>query len=83
MLEGELPRGNVLLSIMLTPGFLNGGFILGGSPVKLKINARQVELSDDYEDGDLLWALRDGAGLSARMIGSPAGCINAASRERS
>ncbi len=54
---------------MPTSGVLNGGFIFGGSPVKLKINARQVELSDDYEDGNLLWALRDGAGLSGTKYG--------------
>lgn len=32
--------------------------------MKLNINEHRVELSDDYEQGSLLWALRDGAGLS-------------------
>jgi len=45
--------------------------------VNLKINGREVEISDDYLDGTLLWALRDGAGLPGTKYGCGVGICGA------
>ena len=41
--------------------------------VKLNVNGRDVEIGDDYADGSLLWALRDGAGLCGTKFGCGVG----------
>ena len=45
--------------------------------MRLKINGREVEFSDDYADGTLLWALRDGAGLPGTKYGCGVGICGA------
>ena len=37
--------------------------------MKLSVNGQGYELHDDYRDGTLLWALRDGLGLSGTKYG--------------
>ncbi len=37
--------------------------------MKLHVNGKHYELDDDYRDGTLLWALRDGLGLSGTKYG--------------
>ena len=45
--------------------------------MNLRINGREVEISDDYLDGTLLWALRDGAGLPGTKYGCGIGICGA------
>lgn len=37
--------------------------------MRLNVNGQDRELDDDYADGSLLWALRDGLGLSGTKYG--------------
>lgn len=45
--------------------------------MELKINGVVIELSDDYADGTLLWALRDGAALPGTKYGCGVGICGA------
>jgi len=41
--------------------------------MKLSVNGKNYPLSDDYADGTLLWALRDGLGLAGTKYGCGVG----------
>lgn len=49
----------------------------GSAPMKLRVHGRSIEISDDYADGSLLWALRDGAGLTGTKYGCGIGICGA------
>ena len=43
----------------------------------LKVNGRAVEIGEEYAEGSLLWALRDGAGLCGTKFGCGIGACGA------
>ncbi len=45
--------------------------------MKMNVNGKTYELNDDYLDGSLLWALRDGAGLHGTKYGCGMGICGA------
>ena len=45
--------------------------------MELKVNGEVIEISDDYADGTLLWALRDGAELPGTKFGCGIGICGA------
>jgi isoquinoline 1-oxidoreductase subunit alpha len=45
--------------------------------MQLRVNGEVIELSGDYADGTLLWALRDGAALAGTKYGCGAGICGA------
>jgi|TARA_Y100000310_G_C20639690_1_gene793198 isoquinoline 1-oxidoreductase alpha subunit len=45
--------------------------------MKLSINGELKDLSDDYLDGPLLWAIRDGLGMTGTKYGCGAGICGA------
>ena len=49
--------------------------------MKLSVNGKNYELDDGYKDGSLLWALRDGLGLSGTKYGCGIGICGACAVE--
>lgn len=45
--------------------------------MQLDVNGKTLDLSDDYLDGPLLWALRDGLGLTGTKFGCGVGICGA------
>lgn len=45
--------------------------------MQLNVNGEVIEISDDYADGTLLWALRDGAALPGTKYGCGVGICGA------